>query len=163
MPLPISYLLPSSSLPSCFPILCYFSFYHLSLPCPNPSTMASTSFYSLSWVGWPSFLSLLTHIFSCPLESLGILTESEDSLGTCSKCRTVLGSGFLSEPLILGDWHLGDHIQASFVIGLDHRPLGDPSDAVASIPDTQLVIGPTVMDPRVTSLRCTKHTSLNGP
>ena len=75
----------------------------LSPQCPTPSTLALTFFYSPLLVRWLSFLSPLTHTFPCPPESQGILTNSEDSLGTCSKCRTVFESGSLSEPLVLGE------------------------------------------------------------
>ena len=67
----------------------------LSPQCPTPSTLALTSFYSPLLVGWLSFPSPLTHTFPCPLESQGILTNWEDSLGTCSKRQTVFESGSL--------------------------------------------------------------------
>ena len=67
-------------------------------------------------------------------------------------------SGFVLESLILGDQPLGGHIQTPFVIGLDHRPLEDPSDVVVSIPDTQPVIGHVVPNAGVTSLRRIRHT-----
>ena len=75
----------------------------LSPQCPTPSTLALTFFYSPLLVRWLSFLSPLTHTFPCPPESQGILTNSEDSLGTCSRCRAVFESGSLSEPLVLGE------------------------------------------------------------
>ena len=34
-----------------------------------------------------------SHVFPRPLESQGILTNSEDSLGTCPRCQIVFGSG----------------------------------------------------------------------
>ena len=95
----------------------------LSLSCPTPSTFTSTSFYSPPLVGWLSFLSPLIHTFLCPPESQGILTNSENSLGTRSRLWIVFGSGFLSESLALGDWPHWDFTRISFVVGSDHQPL----------------------------------------
>ena len=95
----------------------------LSLSCPTPSTLTSTSFYSPPLVGWLSFLSPLIHTFLCPPEFQEILTNSENSLGTCSRLRTVFGSGFLSESLALGDRPRWDFTQISFVVSSNHQPL----------------------------------------
>ena len=63
------------------------------------------------WVsGVASFLFPLTHVFPHLLESQGILTKSEDSLGTCSRRRLRLGSGFFSQSLDLGYQPYSDRI-----------------------------------------------------
>ena len=63
------------------------------------------------WVsGVASFLFPLTHVFPHLLESQGILTKLEDSLGTCSRRRLRLGSGFFSQSLDLGYQPYSDRI-----------------------------------------------------
>ena len=106
MLLPMSYLSPSSSLPTGFPTLCCFSSYPLSL-----SLCLVLPFY-YGFV--PPFIALrecgghhfFPHSFTyshVPQNPKGSLTNSEDSLGTCFKRQMVFRSGFLSESLILGD------------------------------------------------------------
>ena len=111
----------------------------------------------------PSFLFPLTHIFPYLLESQGILTNSEDSLETCSKRRIVLRSGFLLKPLTLSHRPLRDRIQTPFVIGSNPLFPKDPLRRVVPIPSTRPVIGPNVMKPWVTSPLCIQPTLPNGP
>ena len=129
MLLPMFDLSPSSLLSSGFPTLFCLSSHPFSLYFLPSVLWSRPPFIVLrEWGGHHFFPThSLTHIFPCPSKSQGILTNSEDSLGTCSRCQIVFGSGFLSRSLILADQPLrGLHIDSLcewFRLPTSRRPL----------------------------------------
>ena len=95
----------SPQVPQCIPVSSFYLSYSLilssSLKCPTPCTFTFASSYSPFFVVWPSLPSPLTHTSPCSPESKGILTNSENSLGTCSRHQMVFGSGSLLKPHVL--------------------------------------------------------------